>query len=535
MGIPAKQGRSTRCIVPGVVVTVALTALAGCDTKTNKGTISASAFSAAQLASDGIRALTSRLDLLRAIFPGLCDAELESQQAEAIPFGRIGDDLGVFETRHGAVCTVDLCASCSAGGRSSVRMHFNRIGLEEELDAAGAVLPVIDDTVPAIKLSNGWVVAYERQSRSVIAVRDQEGYRVMADPTAPVDENGPNFGRGNGLIISLVLSGPDMQRELQTDSAPPRITRMHELSDGKILLFFQENFREVHVLNVSVREENVDFDLSDEDDDPSSYRLTPMLRGTLLSAGAPAGRRPVPFLTFDDILDVTQGFVLDIDAFQPVRIPSDGSALVYDRDQSVFLRFFENPNGTGSVVLAANSGAIGGAVVSPTGPYDMTYSWLHPSTSEVLILEDRTDTILAYNYLNPNPGRNLRPVVDSVNLVSFRRDPLREQGGGFGGGPQLDPRLKPAENDLGGVGQRLLFDAGRDELISAAYSNGVVVIVARRDQFSLATGQALVDLRYMEGFGSSPLGGQSIRAWDTESTSLLEVLVNFTILPDVAN
>ena len=87
----------------------------------------------------------------------------------------------------------------------------------------------------------------------------------------------------------------------------------------------------------------------------------------------------------------------------------------------------------------------------------------------------------------------------------------------------------------GGVAQRLIFDAGRDELISISYSNGAVVIVAKRAAFSLVTGRSLVDLTYIESFGASPQGGQTLRVWDTESTALLEALVDFAVLPDVSN
>jgi len=515
------------------VVAISLIALSvlstGCDTKTDKGTISASSFGAAQVSQGGVRPISTKLDLLRAILPNERDSALTQLPAEGLPLRRIANFLlTLFETRNGAFCSVDLCTNCAAGTRSEVRLHYNRIGLEEELAAAGAVQPVISTDVPPLLLQSGWMLAFEEQSRSLVAFKHEEDYRQ----TPVRDENHPNFGRGNGLVLSLVLSGVDMRTQLQTESIP-RITRMVELADGRIMLFFQEIFREVHLLRVNEIQEAVDFDLADPDGSPASNRLYGMLRGTLLPQNAPLGTRPDPVLTFDEILDVTQGLFLDIDSFQPVRIPNSHSALVYDTVQSMFLRFTVNPeSNNGTATVAAPPSAVTAALLTPIGPFEMTHAWNHPSRNEILILEERTNTILAWNYQVNLATNSLRTAVPSVSLVTDRR--VLDGAGGIIPGGGSEPEFTPAANDLRNVSQRLLFDKGRDELITISYQNDVVVISGSREQFSEITGEALVDLTFLEVVGAAT-GFQSVRAWDTESSTLLELLIGFTNLPDVTN
>jgi hypothetical protein len=508
---------------------VAVVFLQGCDVKRNKGTISASAFAAAQIAPNGVRSLSNKLDLLRTIFPSRRDSELQTDQASAMPVAKVDDDvLLLFEQHSGAVCSVDYCAGCPRGVRARVRTHFTRIGLEEELTDTGAVQPAIvgGGGAPPIRLSNGWVLAYERQSLSLIAFRLEENFRP-----APADEDHLNFGRGNGLLLSIVLSGVDLQRELQLPSIP-FITRMVELRDGRVLLFFREIFREIHVLHLSEVMEQVDFDRSDVPD--TTTRTTRMLRGSLLPPGASRERAPLPFLTFDDILDVTQGTAVDVDSFQPIRVPSDGSILAYDRVRSMFLRISENrATGFGVVVAATPLNAVANVLLTPAVQFDMTHSWYHPSRSEILILEESTNSILGFNYATANINNNLRVVVGSVALVSGRRDPSGGGGVQVVPGGAADPVLNAAANDLPGTGQRLFFDTAREELIAASYSNGVVVISGTKTKFTSVTGGTRVDLTYLEVVGAAPGGGHSVRVWDTASTSLLELVVTLVILPDV--
>jgi len=528
MGSPALNARAVRSLCASAMLIVASSLFSGCDTKTDKGTISASAFGAAQLKAGGVRALTSKLDLLRTIFPDRVAQVLEDTQADAQPIAKVSADLlALFESRSGSINSVDVCRACSGGGRGQVRLHYTRIGLELELDEAGAVGPVISDDVPAIPLSNGWVLAFEEFSRSIVALQPDAAFR----PAPANNGNHANFGRGNGLVLSLVISGLELQRQLGTTSVP-RVTRMYELRDGRILLFFQEVFRELHVLNVRELEEIVDFDL--DEDTAASERPRPMLRGSMVPPGAGPGTIPDPFLTFDDILSETQGLSLDIDSFQPVRVPSDGSVLIYDTVRSVFLRLFESGvTGFGSVVVAASSNAVTETLLTPAGPFAMSSAWHHPSRSEILIVEERTNTILGYDFRSTNPDTSLRVVVDSIDLVSGRRDPTGDGVIVPGGGQE--PVLLASQNDLQSVGQRLLFDRGRDELIAIAYSNGVVVIVGKRDRLAAATGAQLVDLLYTEVLGPAPSGGQTIRAWDGVASALLEIVVEFVTLPDVTN
>ena len=65
MGSLAKNLRNVRGLRLGVLCVTALTLFPGCDTKTDKGTISSASFSAAQLVDGGVSRLSTKLDLLR--------------------------------------------------------------------------------------------------------------------------------------------------------------------------------------------------------------------------------------------------------------------------------------------------------------------------------------------------------------------------------------------------------------------------------------------------------------------------------------
>ena len=70
-----------------------------------------------------------------------------------------------------------------------------------------------------------------------------------------------------------------------------------------------------------------------------------------------------------------------------------------------------------------------------------------------------------------------------------------------------------------------MFDRGRDELISITYTTGTVVIVAKREAFTAMTGGDLTDITYIKHAGVEPGDLQSIRVWDSSTSSLLKVLL----------
>ena len=73
---------------------------------------------------------------------------------------------------------------------------------------------------------------------------------------------------------------------------------------------------------------------------------------------------------------------------------------------------------------------------------------------------------------------------------------------------------------------RLAFESELDEIVSISYTSTVVVVVSTRVDISSATGQVIADFTYLE-----PLDENSIRAFDVQSNSLLEVRLQYAAFP----
>ena len=369
------------------------------------------------------------------------------------------------------------------------------------------------------------------------------GYRNVSNPNDPDD---PNFGRGNGLVMSVIISGPEMQSQLGL-ATQPRITRIFDLGPDpspdsnkhRLLVFFaREVLREVHVLELEAGVRPVRTNLAPGGGNENVW----MLNGQFRRFG-PAGDQP--FMTLDEIKLLTQEVDVDIGSFQPIKVNTDGSALVFDSESSQFLRLkplseedvLNVPGkfpGQGVVEVAVQTSVIEGQLGSRGSAFEFTEAWPHPENPEIVLVEERSNTVLAYDYTLPANEDNAYSVINAINMTSNRRDPFGSAGGGVLINNE-EPVLLKAEEDI--LSNRLMFDRGRDELISINYETGTVVIVAKRAAFTNLTGVDLADITYIKYTGverPDDMEGddmQSVRVWDSSSSSLLKVLLEIVLEP----
>lgn len=566
----ASSGRFVRTLsrvqAAGLALFVAMLALtSGCDTRIGNGTVSTSTFESLALTESveqqAIQVLSDKIDLLKSISPSTVEAVLNEQQANSFPLGTLNLAPGgrssvlIFEANLRAICSVDLCdtGTCPLTA-PRVQLHYNDVGFEEELEAAGVgePFPTFSQSVPSVPVdvSRGtglggdrWLVSYEPRSRSLVGMRARDvGYRNVANPNDPDDSN---FGRGNGLVMSVIISGPEMQSQLGL-ATQPRITRIFDLgpdpSPGsnkhRLLVFFaREVLREVHVLELEAGVRPVRTNLAPGGGTENVW----MLNGQFRRFG-PAEDQP--FMTLDEIKLLTQEVDVDIGNFQPIRVNTDGGALVYDSESSQFLKLkplveldmFNFPGkfpGQGIVEVAIETSVIEAELGSRGSALEFTEAWAHPVSQELVLLEERSNTILAYDYTLPASEDNARQIVSSIDMTSNRRD----ASGSLGGGVLInneEPILLKAEEDI--LKNRLMFDRGRDELVSINYETGTVVIVAKRAAFTDRTGVDLADITYIKHTGvEQPDDMQSIRVWDSSSSSLLKVLLEKVLEPTISN
>jgi len=562
MGIRDNRASGMRWLL---LVFVGLTA---CETKRNDRVISSLEFEAPEL--QNIRVVASKLDLQRAISPNALASVLLSSRVRAVPLGKVArEDLLVYEANVGAITSVDLCVDCSPGVRSQVTMHWDQRGLEDELrNNWGVVIqnptvsfetrdlssqvPTTQGVVPiALRGAGfqGWVLAFEPVSGSVIAFRKNPAFRIV--PSSLNDpELSVNFGSGNGLLMAVVVSGRQIEQQL--DEAAVRVSRLVELENGKILVF--SSLRQVHMLELTLEPRSLDFNL-DFDDDP------------LVAVPVPVGRfrgdrgDPERFLSYDTIqTQVTQNRNIDLDSFQPIYIsrsgrdfcgegtglPIGGRLLVYDAGSFSFLRIWEETDetsarfGKGNVDLAIGRAELIDAFDGRLPPYFMSQGAYDPDCRRVLIFEELTSTLFAYNLFEPGLD-----VTSSPLDFFLRRDPA-VVGGSDDVPSSKEPVLRAAENNI--RGQRLYFDQGQDQVISVHFDTDIhvdtsnVVVVADGDDFATFTvpgfqpGISLapaIDITWFEALSSPSEQGETLRAFDSETASLLEIHLEYIALPAV--
>ena len=84
-----------------------------------------------------------------------------------------------------------------------------------------------------------------------------------------------------------------------------------------------------------------------------------------------------------------------------------------------------------------------------------------------------------------------------------------------------DPVLELSLGDT--LGGRLVYDRGRGELVSLNYATGRVVLVARGADLAAVTGGETVDLISIRNAAAGGDDFQTVRAWDSVSSSLIEL------------
>lgn len=548
MGIRARGARSLRQFTLGLLATSVL-AVAGCESRNNARVISAAEFRTPILRS--IQVLSNKLDLLKAIFPQVLDSELLNQRARARPLGKAGaKDLLVYESDSGALLSID---AHTALRKAPVTLHYTQRGLETELFTQGVISqdPAIstetvgDATsvgVRPIALRSpgfeGWMLALESSSRSLVAFKKLESFRP-ADP--PDDPDGPNFGLGNGLVMSVVISGLEMQRQI--DEQTPRVSRIFELANGKLLVSFLGTVRSLHLLELTLEPAEYDFDLSSADDAPMEI-MVPKGEFRLVD--------DVPFLTFQHIQEtVTQNKEIEVDGFQPILVPKDaaafcggvglpedGRALIYDGGSASFLQVWEELDaaqpraGLGQVLRALTTNDLLDSLIQAP-PYFMSEAIYLPDCRPIWIFEEFTNTMLQADFQTIVAGGSERIAFSlsvKVPPVSFllRRDPAVVGGGDVI--PSGEETVLVA-GDSGVEGSHLYFDQGRDQLLAIHFDTGNVVIVAKRADFEAATLRPLADVTWLEAIGSEDAESEIVRAFDSESTSLVDVRLGYTTLP----
>ena len=150
-----------------------------------------------------------------------------------------------------------------------VKLHYDEVGTIDELNDPlrqpadpgsnlGAVFPTFSSAVPSITVnvsrgvgegSDRWIIAYETETGSLVGLRARPdgAFREVEDHTDIGDQN---RGRGNGMVMSVVMSGVRMREELgPTEGVPlpnqPIVTRLFDLGFDAVsqkhhlLVFFE--------------------------------------------------------------------------------------------------------------------------------------------------------------------------------------------------------------------------------------------------------------------------------------------------------
>ncbi len=510
----------------------------------------------------GVSVLTGKLDLLRRISPTAPDAVLAQQEMVTFQLGTVSEEPGggeralVYDTLSRALCSIDLCSGEDCDEEGRVKLHYTGDGLAEELAEVDIFepFPALNETVPAVKIRvsrgpgqqrDNWTLAFEPRSRSIVAFRALDGYRPVRDKTWPDDDN---FGRGNGLLMSVVISGAEIRSQLGLNS-PPSVTRIVDLGNGQVLLFFDGNvLADVHLLELETFLAEVNPDLADVVDRPVWQ-----LAGNFLLFGADDS----PYLSAADVREVIQSDEVDIDGFQPFVNPADGSALVYESVSGQFLRVstlgFEEAElagrseGQGNAVIEIDSESLSKITGLTDGTPEFSSSVARGNGTEIMLVEGRSNTVIAYDFSGRADGPNVTRLFGSEAITGSRLDPAigcdpqepeepaepedpedpgepGVEGDGMGQGELVEMEDPVLELSLGDtLGGRLVYDRGRGELVSLNYATGQVVLVARGADLAAVTGGETVDLISIRNAADGGEDFQTVRAWDTASSSLIEL------------
>ena len=170
--------------------------------------------------------------------------------------------------------------------------------------------------------------------------------------------------------------------------------------------------------------------------------------------------------------------------------------------------------------------------------------------TEIMLVEGRSNTVIAYDFSGRADGPNVTRLFGSEAIAGSRLDPAvgcdpqepeepeepedpeepeapeepGVEGDGMGQGELVEMEDPVLELSLGDtLGGRLVYDRGRGELVSLNYATGRVVLVARGADLAAVTGGETVDLISIRNAAAGGDDFQTVRAWDSVSSSLIEL------------
>ena len=544
----SKVNRAVKCAVVALAV--------GCSNGSNTSrTISSGLFVAPVADESGGREATSQLvnqlDFLQANSPDALPADLLDENIEANVLARLsGTELLISDTRSNSVFSLDVSPNFSdpnclqnaedfdgdgAPDCERVKMHFNRDGLAESLRAQQAL---ISPEVDPIQLKSGWVLAFEVTTRSIVAFNKVPSRTVAIPGGGSVDveyrtwddSQNLNFGRGNGVVVSEVVTMNDLDDSVGSEA----VARFYEIEDNKVLVFFN-GVGAIHLLELEEVDETRDYDLQNDDPDDRDVFPVALLRGQIRlfpRATFDGFVFDQPFLSFQQIGALTGDINLSLNDFAPVTIPTDDSVLIFDTNSANFLRVGVR-RGVDPVTGAAGT-ILGGSVTTavlasrllaelqtlPGDELRMNEAFFGPEGTEILIMEEESNNVVAYDYTKPITN-NVSIFVDQANIVA----PRAQDGSNVTGiATATEPELLFSTADV--RENRLTFDRGLDRLLSVSYPSSLLVIVLTRADLISATREAVADLTFVE-----PLNDREVRAFDSASASLLHIRLDYRALP----
>ncbi|MGQ9591095.1 MAG: hypothetical protein ACUVYA_12460 [Planctomycetota bacterium] len=523
------------------LVAVLLSAVAGCQPDRPAVSVVLRA-PVVQVANSDDYVLAQKLNFLQAIRPGKLPSELASTPADLWILGRLAENDEV----SGRVSETDeilayeniskSLLSVSAKTQGAVRLTYTQAGLDEAESSQGGLATGghIASAVAPIRLKNGWILAYDGDARSIIAFRKEAPrevdlgnggaatvrYRTFDAQTT----SSKNFGRGNGLVLSLVISGNSLSRQTNL-KVVPIVTRFFELEENKVLLFLS-GVDAIHLLEL--REETVEWPWDLEDPTNPRLRLPlKFLRGDVrlfTNPDNPAGAK-VPFLRFVSVSSLTGNASVSLDSAPLFRIPGDGASLVFEQETANFLKLSSRVVGgeiVGSeVTFAIRSGTVLAAIQDASGSIpgaglQFSALFLHPDGGGICMFEERSNSLLLYDYEARQISGNLKALVRTADFIS----PY------VASGAQLpatgsEPVFVFATADVvwkGVAAARFAFEREEHRLLAIDYNKQAVVLSA--DSGTLASAQAagIVDLTYLE-----PVGETELLAFDAGSSRLLRL------------
>jgi len=560
MGLNAQRVQMAGRLVLSALLVGTLVGFAGCDgSSSTSRKVSSSLFLAPVPDNNNVGGSTNTLvtqdDFLQANSPDALPADLADETIEAAVLENLSPfEILIRDTRSNTVFGLDIGPDfddpeCShtlndANGDGEpdcerVIMHYNQDGLAEALRSSQAIL---SPEVKPIRLANGWILAFEVTTRSIVAFRRIEPQLVAVPGGGELEipyrssrtSLSRNFGQGNGLLVSEVLTVDDLEDATGSEA----VARFYEIEPNKVMLFFN-GLGAIHLLEVTEEEELLDYNLELEDPQERDVFPTPLLKGSVklfprLTLDGPLN--DAPFLTYQEIAVFTGDANLDLNDFDPVTIPSDQSALLFDANSFTFVRVLAARNGfdpgtgqpsdeiTGAIVnpavTAANLLAVIGGL--PSDEMRMGDRFFNPDSgaTELLVMEEETNNVIAYDY-NAPISDNVGVFVEQAAIVA-----PRAQDGSTSTGltTSAEPELIFSRDDV--QDNRLAFDGGLGRLLSVSLSSSLLVVVLSRADLIAATGQSVADLTLVQ-----PLNDNQVRAFDAFSASLLDIRLLYRALP----